>query len=148
MPSALRCTVGTLALVLAAGCTGSRSAPAASPASVAPADPADTTGLVRVRFARGTTSGLVNDSLRAGETRGYLLGADQGQVMMVHAITWPVRREGEPPPPATVRVYSVEGRELSVPSGLGPLWSGRLPATGDYVIRVGASGPAAYTLAV
>jgi hypothetical protein len=140
--------VGTLALVFAAGCAGSRSAPAASPAAVAPL-PVDTTGLVRVRFARGTTSGLVNDSLRAGESQGYLLGADQGQVMMVHAITWPVRREGEPPPAATVRVYSVaDGRELPVPSGVGPLWSGRLPAPGDYAIRVGASGPAAYTLAV
>jgi hypothetical protein len=145
----VRFTIGTLALVIAAGCAGSRSSPVASPASVAPADPMDTTGLVRVRFARGTTSGLVNDSLRAGEIRGYLLAADQGQVMMVHAITWPVRREGEPLPAATVRVYSVaEGRELSVPAGVGPLWSGRLPTTGDYVIRVGATGPAAYTLAV
>lgn len=149
MPSPARFTIGILALFLAAGCGGSRSAPAAVPAAAEPADQVDTTGLVRVRFARGTTSGLVNDSLRAGETRGYLLGADQGQVMMVHAITWPVRQGGEPPPAATVRVHSVpEGRELTAPSGVGPLWSGRLPAAGDYLIRVAAAGPAAYTLAV
>jgi hypothetical protein len=142
----LRLAIGAAAVVVAAGCGGARTAPTAVPAS---SSPADTTGLLRVRFARGTTSGLVNDSLRAGETRGYLLGAEQGQVMMVHAITWPVRRSGTAPPAATVRVYSVaEGRELTVPSGAGPLWSGRLPASGDYVARVSATGPTAYTLAV
>jgi hypothetical protein len=127
-----------------------RSAPpaVAAPAAV-PWSPTDTTGLMRVRFARGTTSGLVNDSLRAGQTRGYLLGAERGQVMMVHAITWPVRRGGSPAPAAAVRVYSVaEGRELAVPAGTGALWSGRLPSSGDYAVRVSATGPAAYTLAV
>jgi hypothetical protein len=102
-----------------------------------------------VRFARGTTSGLVDDSLRAGETRGYLIGAEQGQVMMVHAITWPVRQSGRPAPAATVRVYSVgQGRELVAAVAAGPLWSGRLPSSGDYTVRVSASAPTAYTLAV
>lgn len=145
----VRLPLGAVALAAIAACGGSRAGPLAAPAPAALEDPADTTGLVRLRFARGTTSGLVNDSLRAGETRGYLLGADQGQVMMVHAITWPVRRDGEPPPAATVRVYSVaDGRELTMPTGAGPLWSGRLSASGDYVVRVSAEGPAAYTLSV
>ena len=152
MPSPIRLAIGVLALAAAAGCRGSRSAPSAAPAPVTPAEPADltdTTGLVRVRFSRGTTSGLVNDSLGSGESRGYLIGAEEGQVMMIHAITWPVRQGGSPPPAATVRVYSqAEGRELEVPAGPGPLWSGRLPATGDYVARVAATGPTAYTLAV
>jgi hypothetical protein len=105
--------------------------------------------MIRVRFARGTTSGLANDSLQAGETRGYLIGAERGQVMMVHAITWPVRQGASPPPAATVRVYALpDGRELAAPSGAGPLWSGRLAATGDYGVRVSADGPTAYTLAV
>jgi hypothetical protein len=134
------------AAVAAAACGGARATPVAAPAAVSPS-PIDTTGLIRVRFARGTTSGLVNDSLRAGETRGYLLGADQGQVMMVHAITWPVRQDGSPPPAATVRVYSVaDGRELAAPAGAGALWSGRLPSSGDYAVRVSATAPAAYTL--
>jgi hypothetical protein len=89
----------------------------------------------------------VNDSLRAGEARGYLIGAEQGQVMMVHAITWPLR-QGESPA-STVRVYSVaEGRELTAPAGAGQLWSGRLPSSGDYTVQVSATGPTAYTLAV
>lgn len=119
--------------------------PAASPA----ASPSDTTGLLRVRFARGTTSGIVNDGLRAGETRGYLIGAEQGQVMMVHAITWPVGQGQAAPTIATVRVYSAAGgSELAAPSGPGALWSGRLPGTGDFVVRVSATRPTAYTLAV
>lgn len=133
-----------------AGCGGTKTSPEVAPAAVTPSDsPSDTTGLLRVRFARGTTSGLVNDSLQAGDTRGYLIGAEQGQVMMVHAITWPVRQGGTPAPAATVRVYSVaEGRELVTPAGAGPLWSGRLPTSGDYAVRVSASAPTAYTLAV
>jgi hypothetical protein len=121
----------------------------AAPALSTAVSPGDTTGLLRVRFARGTTSGILNDSLRAGETRGYLIGAEQEQVMMVHAITWPVRQEEAPPASATVRVYSAaDGGELTPPSGPGPLWSGRLAGTGDFVVRVSATQPTAYTLAV
>jgi hypothetical protein len=138
------------AALTAAGCGGAKTTPESAPAAIsASTSPSDTVGLFRVRFARGTTSGLVNDSLRAGDTRGYLIGAERGQVMMVHAITWPVRQDGAPQPAATVRVYSVaEGQELAAPAGSGPLWSGRLPASGDYAVRVSATGPTAYTLAV
>ena len=88
----------------------------------------------------------MNDSLEAGESRGYLLGADRGQVMMAHAITWPVRGSAAP---AAVRVYALpDGGELPAPGGAGALWSGRVPETGDYVVRVSAAEPAAYTLAV
>jgi hypothetical protein len=150
MQSSIRLAATVAALAAAAGCGRPGAAPEAAPAAVPPASsPTDTSGLTRVRFARGTTSGLVDDSLVAGETRGYLLGAEQGQVMMVHAITWPVRQGGSPPPAAMVRVYSTaDGRELTVPTGAGSLWSGRLPATGDYAVQVSATGPAAYTLAV
>ena len=138
------------AALTAAGCGGAKATPEAAPAAIsASTSPSDTVGLFRVRFARGTTSGLVNDSLRAGDTRGYLIGAERGQVMMVHAITWPVLQGGAPQPAATVRVYSVaEGQELAAPAGTGPLWSGRLPSSGDYAVRVSATGPTAYTLAV
>jgi hypothetical protein len=146
-----RLAVASAALggALGAACGGTaRPVETAAPAT-SPASPADTTGLLRVRFARGTTSGILNDSLRAGETRGYLVGAEQGQVMMVHAITWPVRRGEAQPAAATVRVYSVtDGSELTDPSGPGSLWSGRLPGTGDFVVRVDASHPTAYSLAV
>ena len=59
----------TLAAALSiVGCGGAKASPEAAPAAVTPSiAPSDTTGLLRVRFARGTTSGLVNDSLQAGE---------------------------------------------------------------------------------
>ena len=111
--------------------------------------PGDTTGLVRVRFARGTTSGIVTDSLLPGEIRGYLIGAEQGQVMMAHMITWSASHGNAYRAGATVRVYAADdGRELIAPSGSGPLWSGRLPATGDFVVRVSANASTTYTLAV
>ncbi len=149
MLSSIRLAVCAAAAVAAAGCGGAKPAAPAPRAAPATFSPPDTAGLVRVRFARGTTSGLVNDSLGSSETRGYLLGADQGQVMLVHAITWPVRQDGSAAPAATVRVYSVaEGLELVVPFGPGALWSGRLPESGDYVVQVSATAPTAYTLAV
>src|SRR5918995_6302918 len=114
-----------VAALTVAGCGGTKATPEAAPAAAtAPVLPSDTAGLLRIRFARGTTSGLVNDSLGAGDTRGHLIGAERGQVMMVHAITWPVRQGRSPPPTATVQVYSVEeGRELTATAGAGPLWS-------------------------
>jgi hypothetical protein len=149
MPTLIRLAVASAALGVACG-GGARPAERAAERVAAPAvPPSDTTGLLRVRFARGTTSGILNDSLQAGETRGYLIGAEQGQVMMVHAITWPVRQGEAPPATATVRVYAVAGgSELTTASGPGPPWSGRLPGTGDFVVRVNATQPTAYTLAV
>jgi hypothetical protein len=123
--------------------TGPAGAPAAS------AGPIDTIGLPRIRFARGTTSGILDDSLRAGQTRDYVLGAELGQVMLAHAIAWPVAEREHPPADPTVRVYEASsGRELTGPRAAADLWWGRLPATGDYVVRVTAGERATYTLSV
>jgi hypothetical protein len=143
-------------VVAVCGCGRGAASRAAAPAPYSPPEaaepapgPIDTAGLIPVRFARGTSSALVNDSLMGDLSRSYLLGALQGQVMLAHAITWPVREDSAPPARATVRVFSaLDGRELTAPSGRGSLWSGRLPGTGDYVVRVSGSAPTAYTLAV
>jgi len=101
------------------------------------AAPIDTVGLPRVRFARGTTSGILDDSLAAGATRSYLVGARQGQVMLAHAIAWPVAERLHPPPEPAVRVFSAAtGGELPSPRAELEVWSARLPADGDYVVRV------------
>ncbi|HUR95315.1 MAG TPA: hypothetical protein VMY76_12065 [Gemmatimonadales bacterium] len=111
--------------------------------------PIDTTGMARVRFARGTTSGILDDSVTAGGTRSYVLGAEQGQVMLVHAIAWPVAERLHPPPEPRVRVFSAAtGRELPSPKAEPAGWSSRLAETGDYVVRVTAVSATAYTLAV
>ena len=147
--------LGALAGVASLACGGSASAPAApapraEPEAVAEFSPTDTAAFLRVRFAQGTTSGILDDSLAPGHDRGYLLGALQDQVMLAHAIAWPagVGREG---PEARVRVYrAYDGVELEAPGPDGPLWFGHLPGTGDYVIRVTAPAerPVGYTLAV
>ncbi|MFL5516126.1 MAG: hypothetical protein ACJ8DJ_08210 [Gemmatimonadales bacterium] len=109
----------------------------------------DTEGATRIRFARGTTSGILNESLPAGGTRRYLLEALQGQVMLAHAIAWPAPKSGAAPPEASVRVYDVNsGRELPAKGGRGPLWFGRLPSGGDYLVWVAVIAPTNYTLAV
>ena len=136
-----------LGLTATAGCAGggSRAKVVTAPAWAAVADTSDMT---RVRFARGTTSGIIDDTLPTGGEHAYLLGALQGQVMLAHAIAWRDEvsgRTGE----TTVRVFRPDGTELTSPGGAGPLWTGRLPLSGDYVVRVRASGaPAGYTLAV
>lgn len=140
--AALSC-VAVVATV--AGCAGA--ARARTQAGPAWEIPSDTTGMTRIRFARGTTSGILNDSLPAGGEHAYLLGALQGQVMLAHAIAWndPRRSPGR----TAVHVYRPDGRELAAPGGSGALWTGRLPASGDYIVRVRAAGaPTAYTLAV
>jgi hypothetical protein len=121
----------------------------APPARTAAAAPIDTVGLTRVRFARGTTSGILDDSLAAGATRSYLVGARQGQVMLAHAIAWPVAERLHPPPEPVVRVFAAAtGRELPSPRAEPEVWSARLPEDGDYVVRVTAAARTTYTLAV
>lgn len=141
-------------LALAAlGCAGSGAAvqtgsPYEPPAPdrAVPAGPADTTGMTRIRFDRGTTSDIVNDSLAAGGERAYLLEAEGGQVMLVHAIAWD---DGAAGAQATVQVSRADGGMLETAGTQESLWFGRLPVSGDYVVRVRApGGPAAYTLAV
>ena len=142
-----------IAAIAAAACArgggaapGQPSPPAARTAATTPID---TLGLPRVRFAQGTTSGILDDSLAAGATRSYLVGARQGQVMLAHAIAWPVAERLHPPPEPVVRVFAAAtGRELPSPRVEPEVWSARLPADGDYVVRVTAGAKTTYTLAV
>ena len=141
-----------IALAALAGCRGGRRpeapAPAPSETRAVPA-PIDTTGLPRIRFSRGTTSGIRDDKLAAGATRSYVLNAQGGQIMLVHAIGWPVAETEYPPPDPEVRVFeAATGRELPSPRAEPEVWSARLPGTGDYIVRVTAAAPTSYTLAV
>lgn len=145
--------------LLVIACGGSRSigpagaAPAADRETAAPSrastGPIDTVGLPRIRFVSGTTSGTHDDRLAAGATRSYVLSARTGQIMLVHAIGWPVAERQDPPPDPVVRVFVAgTGQELPSPRVQPEIWSGRLPLTGDYVVRVTAEAATSYTLAV
>jgi len=139
-----------IAIALLTGCGGAHPSPAPAPSAArAAAAPIDTTGLPRIRFPRGTTSGINDDKLAAGGTRSYVLHAQGGQIMLVHAISWPVAEAEHPPPEPEVRVFeAATGHELPSPGGEPAVWSARLPGTGDYIVRVTAAAPTAYTLAV
>jgi hypothetical protein len=142
-----------VAVAILTGCRGGgrsaeTAAPAPSPAAAAVA-PIDTAGLPRIRFSRGTTSGIHDDKLEAGATRSYVLFAQGGQIMLVHAISWPVAEAEHPPADPEVRVFeAATGRELPSPRAEPEIWSGRLPATGEFIVRVIVSTPTAFTLAV
>jgi hypothetical protein len=124
----------------------STAAPAPAPAARSTSAPLDTVGLPRIRFTPGTTSGTLDDRLEPGVTRSYVLHADAGQVMLAHAISWPV---ADPPPEPVVRVFvAATGLELASPRAEPEVWSARLPLTGDYVVQVTAEAPTAYTLSV
>jgi hypothetical protein len=157
MPFAARLALhGRLVLALGAlaACSRGATRPERSPGSPSPASGApstlpDTTGATHIRFARGTTSGILNDRLAAGGTRRYLLEALQGQVMLAHAIAWPAPKSNAAAPETSVRVFAVtSGRELPAKGGPGPLWFGRLPSGGEYLVWVAVIAPTSYTLAV
>jgi hypothetical protein len=142
-----------VAIAVLTGCgrghSAETAAPAPSPAPTATVAPIDTTGLPRIRFSRGTTSGIHDDKLAAGATRNYVLFAQGGQIMLAHVISWPVAETEHPPADPEVRVLeAATGRELPSPRVEPEIWSGRLPATGEFIVRVTASMPTAYTLAV
>lgn len=131
------------------GCARGGSPAPATPTAAAAHLAIDTVGLPRIRFTPGSTSGILDDSLGTGVTRSYVLGADQGQVMLVHAIAWPVEERQHPPPEPTVRVFfAASGAELPTPRAEPEIWSARLPQSGDYIVRVTAEAPTSYTLSV
>ena len=119
------CLIAAIAAAACArggGTAPGQPSPAPAPAAGAPA-PIDTVGLPRVRFAHGTTSGILDDSLAAGATRAYVVGARQGQVMLAHAIAWPVAERLHPPPEPVVRVFAAAtGRELPSPRAEPEVW--------------------------
>lgn len=94
-------------------------------------------GPPRVSFDRGATNGVVSGSLAANETKTYVLRALADQVMFLNTTS---STNG-------VRV-SVVGSGKGEPTVLsqssdGANWTGRLPATQDYVVSVSANNNAA-----
>ena len=95
----------------------------------------------RIRFARGSSTAVVEDAVIRGTRDRYLLKARAGQTM-------------------TVRITSVEDNaefDIYPSRGKKPLegayevtdWTGKLPRSGDYVIEVGPTrGNASYRLEV
>lgn len=98
----------------------------------------------RVRFPRGSHSTTVSGSVIRGERDRYILGAKEGQTMTVR-----VRSVEDN---AVFQIYFAGEQESLEGAGEGDdatSWSGKLPATTDYVIVVGGTrGNASYKLEI
>lgn len=98
----------------------------------------------RIRFPRGANSVTISGSVVRGERDRYILGAKEGQTMTVRI------RAAEDN--AVFQIY-LPGEQESL-EGAGETddaksWSGKIPATTDYIIVVGASrGNTSYKLDV
>jgi hypothetical protein len=81
----------------------------------------------QIQFARGATSDVLNNSLAPHESRTYLVKASAGQRMSVNVKS----------ASATLTIYGVDGTVLANGNMSGAkAWSGRLPRTEGYIIRV------------
>jgi hypothetical protein len=97
----------------------------------------------RVRFARGSTTATMKNSVVRGTRDIYLVGARAGQRMTV-SITSAERN-------AVFAIYAPSNDTLEGASEDQAVknWSGELPESGDYKIEVGGTrGNATYTLKV
>ncbi|HWQ33707.1 MAG TPA: hypothetical protein VNQ79_12710 [Blastocatellia bacterium] len=99
---------------------------------------------VRIRFARGADSVMLEGSVMRGERDRYLVKARARQVMTVSLTS----AEDN----AVFQIYRPGGRKTLAGAGEGEdarTWSGKLPMSGDYLIVVGGTrGNASYKLEV
>ncbi len=99
-------------------------------------------GLTRLQFQPGTTTAIVTGELATNESRGYLLAAQQGQII-VASIPW-IEQEGG----IHARITTRDGVEL-LKVGRNTDVVVSLPATADCIVWVSAGSSAApYHLAV
>ncbi|MCL5997132.1 MAG: NBR1-Ig-like domain-containing protein [Chloroflexi bacterium] len=97
----------------------------------------------RISFARGAVSGLVQGKTNDRRTVTYLVRARQGQNMTVELAV--------PRDAAALTIYGLEDGQPLVRAPMGQTtWTGRLPATQDYVIDVvpGVDGTIDFSLRV
>jgi hypothetical protein len=98
----------------------------------------------RIRFPRGGDSTVVRGSVVRAEVGRYLLGARAGQRMQVQIRS----TEGN----AVFQLYPPQSRKALPGAAEGEdarRWSGRLPASGDYLLVVGSTrGNATFSLHV
>ncbi|MBD0326700.1 MAG: hypothetical protein ICV68_09725 [Pyrinomonadaceae bacterium] len=101
--------------------------------------PAQSDRTMRIRFARGRTTKVIEDAVVRGTRDRYLLGARAGQTLIVHITSLENNAVFDIQTPGRRRILAQEATD----------WTGELPRSGDYVIVVGGTrGNASYTLEV
>ena len=95
----------------------------------------------RIRFERGRTTKVIEDSVVRGTSDRYLLRASAGQTLTVHITSLEDN--------AVFDIYRPGGRRILSGAQETTDWTGELPVKGDYIISVGGTrGNATYTLEV
>ena len=96
----------------------------------------------RIRFAPGTISATVRGTVAPGGYNEYVLAANGGQNMLITVDS------GNQP--VGIAVWGADGTVLQSPMGGLPSFSGELPSTQDYFIKVTpeGTGAAVYRLTV
>lgn len=103
--------------------------------------PAQSDRTRRVRFARGSTTTVINDAVVRGTRDRYVLGARRGQTLTARITSLEDN--------AVFDIYRVGSRQPLGGAQETTDWTGALPRTGDYVIVVGGTrGNATYELTV
>lgn len=96
----------------------------------------------RIQFEPGASSGVVTGSLAPSGMDRYILGALAGQTMTVSV--------SSTTGPAILVIWGADGTVLVSDHAGTASWSGRLPASQDYIVDVeaGPDAPARYTLQI
>ena len=91
----------------------------------------------RISFAKNSTEGSIQDSIKASQLKHYLLGCGSGQTMTV-------RSNGA----VNIRVVDPQGNTIGRMSNGDPNWRGNLPSDGDYTLDVTSSNDATFSIKV
>jgi hypothetical protein len=95
---------------------------------------------VRISFAAGATSAVVEGELAAAQTRSYVLNIAAGQLLEVSV---------SPPDSVRLVVYGADGTVLKSGMGGGSFFRGTVPSTQDYIVDVGpGTGAVSYSMSV
>ena len=99
----------------------------------------------RIEFKRGTTSTIVNGTVRGDEEAEYVLAAKKGQRLIIKLTSVPVKS-------SVFQLLGPDNDTLGLEYDANYNYSGVLPKTGDYFISVRrpteAKGSSRYKLAI
>lgn len=111
------------------------------PPTPVPPTPTPLPQAIRIQFAAGGSSALIDGELEAGQTLSYVLGASATQTMSVKVTS--------PNSDVYLGVFSADGQVFLTNTTQDTLWSTILPTTQDYYISLtAANGKTSYRLSV
>jgi hypothetical protein len=110
------------------------------PTTPVPATPMILPQAIRIQFAAGGTSAVINGQIEAGQTLYYVLEASATQTMNV--------KISSPNGDIYLGVFGADHQVLLDSTSQYVLWSGTLPATQDYYLSLTATTSSTYNLSV